>query len=129
MKKIYLAALFSRRAEMEEIANKLRSYGYHVCSRWVFGGEDGLTREQISLVDIEDVDKCDVLISFTHPRGSMTSGGGRHVEFGYAMARGKELVIVGERENVFHHFPAVSVYENIDQFIVDDELALLDLAV
>ncbi len=33
----------------------------------------------------------------------MTKGsGGRHVEFGYALAKGKPIVLVGPQRNVFH---------------------------
>lgn len=117
MTKVYLAALYSRRAEMEGYANTLKSKGFEITARWVFGGEEGLTREQIALLDIEDVDKAEIVLSFTHPRGTQTSGGGRHVEFGYAYAKGKQIHIIGEQENVFHHLPNVGVYDSIDGWL------------
>jgi len=41
-------------------------------------------------------------------KGYTRSGrGGRHVEFGYAMAKGKRLIVVGYRENLFHEHPSV----------------------
>ena len=110
--KVYLAALFSRRAEMETYANK-------ITARWVYGGEDGLSRTEIALMDIEDVDKADAIISFTHPRGTMTTGGGRHVEFGYALAKGKKLIVIGAYENVFHHMPNVQIYSDLDSWLYD----------
>lgn len=120
--KIYIAALFSRRAEMEFHANKIKENGHEITARWVYGGEEGLTREQIALLDLEDVDRADIVISFTHPRGTATNGGGRHVEFGYALARGKKLVLIGERENVFHHHHEVEVFSNVEEWLVHVEV-------
>src|SRR5216683_1181734 len=97
--KIYLAAKFELRPEMERVARRLAANGYEITARWVYGGEDGLSLEEIAKVDLNDVDEADVLVSFTYTRGTLTSGGGRHVEFGYALARGKRLVLIGEREN------------------------------
>ena len=117
--KVYLAALFSRRAEMETYANKIAENGHEITARWVYGGEDGLSRTEIALMDIEDVDKADAIISFTHPRGTMTTGGGRHVEFGYALAKGKKLIVIGAYENVFHHMPNVQIYSDLDSWLYD----------
>ena len=106
--KLYLAAMFSMRAEMEDAAATIEALTDHkVIARWVHGGETGLTREQIALLDLEDVDRSDAVISFTMPYGTATTGGGRHVEFGYALAKGKRSFVIGERECVFHHLPAV----------------------
>jgi len=111
--KVYLAALFSRRAEMEQHADLIKDYGHEVTARWVYGGEEGLTREQIALLDLEDVDRADIVLSFTHPNGTATKGGGRHVEFGYALAKGKQVVLIGDRENVFHDHPKVTVFPSL----------------
>lgn len=115
--KIYLAAPFSERAQMEAAADWLKTQGHEITARWVYGGEDGLTRGQIALLDIEDVDACDTLVSFTKPRGTLTTGGGRHVEFGYGLARGKKMILIGERENVFHHHPLVEVHDSLQRWL------------
>lgn len=99
--KFYLAAKFSRRAEMEKKAEELRALGYEPCCRWVFGGEDGLTDQQICDLDLDDVAESDLLILFTHPRGEPQPGGGRFVEYGYALALGVGTVVIGPRENIF----------------------------
>jgi nucleoside 2-deoxyribosyltransferase len=119
--KVYLAARFSDRHYMELVADRLKTHGFEITSRWVYGGEEGLTREQIAVLDIDDVDTADAVISFTQPFGTMTKGGGRHVEFGYGMARGKRLILIGERENVFHHFPGVEIYATLDDFLAAAE--------
>lgn len=98
---------------MEIVAEYLKGLGHQITARWVYGGEDGLTREQIALLDIEDVNACDAVISFTQPYGSVNKGGGRHVEFGYGLAKGKRLLVIGERENVFHDHPKVEVFPDL----------------
>lgn len=117
--KIYLAARYTRRAEMETIADFLKTKGFKITAQWVYGAEEKeeMTREQIALMDIADVDASDLVLSFTHPRGTLTSGGGRHVEFGYAYAKGKKLVNIGERENVFHDLPGVETYPDLGSWL------------
>lgn len=124
--KLYLAARFGRRAEMEQIADRLKSLGFDITARWVYGGEDGLTRAQIAMLDLEDVDRADVVVSFTHPRGTLTSGGGRHVEYGYALAKNKGLVIIGARENVFHAHPKASVFETLEDWLATFDFPIHD---
>lgn len=116
MKKVYLAAKFSRREELEKLVPFFKECGYDCIARWVFGGEDGLSREDIALLDIEDVDAADAIILFTHERATPQPGGGRFVEFGYALGKGKECIVIGPAENVFMSHPAVRMYENIDVF-------------
>lgn len=115
--KIYIAAKYARREEMEEIALMLmNAHGYDITARWVFGGEEGFSQEEIAVFDLEDVDEADTVISFTeHP--NMYTTGGRHVEFGYAIATGKRLVVIGPRENVFHHFPTVEQFDTLNDWI------------
>lgn len=115
--KVYIASLYSRREEMEKYASLLEGAGFYVTSRWVYGGEEGKSNEDIAILDLEDVDDADIVLSFTLPYGTMFKGGGRCVEFGYGLARGKITCIVGERENVFHWFPEVHQFDTIDQFI------------
>lgn len=117
--KVYLAALFSRREEMEERASELRSLGYVCNAKWVFGGEEGLTRAEIAEVDLEDIRDCDTLVVFTHPRGTPLPGGGRHFETGYAFALGKPVVVVGDREHIFLDHPDVTVYPDWDSLLKD----------
>ncbi len=50
-------------------------------------------------------------------RGSGYSRGGRHVEAGYALAKGKYLVLVGPRENVFYSLPHWHVLPDVDALI------------
>jgi nucleoside 2-deoxyribosyltransferase len=120
--KVYLAARFSDRAYMELVADKLTALGVDITARWVYGGEAGKSRREIAVYDIDDVDAADTVVSFTQPIGTMTKGGGRHVEFGYGLAKGKRLILIGARENVFHHYPNVAAYPSLDAWLVAEGL-------
>jgi len=117
--KIYLAARFSKRHILQEWAEHLEGHGHEIVSRWSKRGSDhkkapGLSkmaqaseRRRFAKEDIEDIHSCDCVLSLMEePR---TNGrGGRHVEFGYGLAIGKIMVIVGHQETVFHHLPEVA---------------------
>lgn len=121
--KVYLAARFPRRAELEALVPELEAKtGWKVNARWVFGGEEGLSRRDIAHLDLEDVDTSDILILFTEPYGSENPGGGRFVEFGYALACGKVVYVVGEYENVFTHHRKVLVYPTLGDLLRDHEI-------
>lgn len=126
---IYLAARYSRNPEMREYADELRALGYRVVSRWIHqhGGslEESLKGPELTAdpelglpfanADLEDIEFADILILFTELNGG--GKGGRHTEFGYAVARRKRIIIVGPRENVFHTLPFIQWHPDWDHFI------------
>jgi len=132
--KIYLAARYSRIAELRNYRDFLQAKGYTITSRWLNGahhitdngtpidedaaaiidGDDGSTsyfatrlRTQFAHEDLQDIIDCDALIAFTEPPRSPFSRGGRHVELGIAIGLKKQLYIVGHRENIFCWLPDV----------------------
>lgn len=117
--KIYLAARYSRRDQLKELAKELERMGHTVTSRWLqtewvnrpdqSSAAPPEYRQQYALIDLEDVDDADVVVNFTEAPGD-GSRGGRHVEYGYALAKGKRLIVVGHKENLFHEHPAVQFY-------------------
>lgn len=132
--RIYLAARYSRHKEMQGVRDVLEVLGHKVTSRWIDlhadTGEEyersfnhhelNEAPEECSFQaqrDLEDIDACEWLISFTEPAGS-TGKGGRHVEFGYAAAKKKRLTVVGPRENVFHTLPNVERYPSWPRFVM-----------
>lgn len=57
-----------------------------------------------ALADLEDVRRSDVVLVFTEEAGALGRGrGGRHVEFGFAYAKGKPIAVIGSNENIFCH--------------------------
>lgn len=125
---IYLAARFSRRPECNALAQILKRHGHVITSRWVKPDCDhvmptGLSaqaedseRRRFAMEDIDDVLACDWMISLMEEPRSNTRGG-RHIEFGMAVALGKRLTIIGPRETVFHHIDAVQHFATTDDFV------------
>jgi hypothetical protein len=114
-RKVYLAARYSRVAEMHGVRGTLQAMGHTVTSRWI--DDPGVYDEARLESDPEgsaafaaealaDICAADTLISFTGGGGK----GGRHVEFGYAFRMGLRLVVAGPREHVFHALPQVEWY-------------------
>lgn len=130
--KIYLASRYSRLSELKIYANRLEVLGHYVTSRWLNGTHqlhpnadkiDKIT-EQVPIEakpfaqdDVADVQRADMLVLFTESPNSPVNRGGRHVEFGIALALHKRIVIVGPRENVFHCLSEVTQYLSFDAFI------------
>lgn len=123
--KIYLAARFSRQAEMRGYAEQLERAGHEVTSRWI-DPQDEQAYEELTPAgckkcaehDVADVLRADAIIAFTEPPEPNTSRGGRHVEFGIAIAAGNVLMIVGPRENVFHWLPEVNQFDSFTACLV-----------
>ncbi len=124
MSTIYLASRYSRHDEMQGVRDVLEALGHTVTSRWIDCHTDvvgdftaSFTPEFLNANpdkcgplgqhDLDDLTKADVVISFTCGTGGK---GGRHVEFGYGLALGKRMIVVGPRENVFHTLPQVEHY-------------------
>ena len=105
--KVYLAAPYSMREEIEIIAFEFERASHTVTSRWVHGGEFNKSGPDAARMDCDDVLAADVLILKTFPRGTMVTGGGRHFEFGLAYGHDKDCIIVGEREHIFCHLPDI----------------------
>lgn len=120
--KIYLAARYSRREELCGYRTELEELGFEITSRWLNGNhqidDQGLSveakaeeRTRFAREDWGDLMAADICINFTETPRSTNSRGGRHVEFGAALAAGKMCYVVGPRENVFHCLPVVGWHE------------------
>lgn len=107
--------------------DKLQANGHVVTSRWLNGlvglgavpapGKASDDLQNAANMDLEDIDKADCVLAI-NPKSAHRSGtGGRHVEVGYALARSVPVVLVGERENVFHHLQGVREVPEIDDVV------------
>jgi hypothetical protein len=126
----YFATRYSRHPEMRDYRAELLAAlpDAVVTSRWIDCHEGELDASFTPEVlgadpagcwkygehDLEDLDEADAIVSFTGPGGK----GGRHIEHGYAIAmRGKRLVLVGPRENIFHCHPRTEAYADWAEFL------------
>ena len=138
--KIYLAARYTRRVEIAGYRTELVANGHTVNARWLDGahqlsdggvpiGDAGEAlvesdspsaaslRVRFALDDWEDVNSAELVISFTEPPRSKANRGGRHVEFGIALANKVRVAVVGYRENIFHWLPQVEFFASWEQML------------
>lgn len=132
MTSYYFAGRYSMNPKLQKYRNELHSAipTSVVTSRWIDCHPDivgGLERSfnseeleadpsgcwEFGQHDIEDLESAATVVSFTGEGGK----GGRHVEFGYAIATGKRLVIIGRRENIFHCHPNVEQFSSWEEFL------------
>jgi hypothetical protein len=110
MMKVYLAAQFARQAELRIHREELEAVGVPVTSTWLDEqhiDNDTEKYRRNAEKDLWDIEMSDALVLFTgHPyHGSVDeiARGGRHVETGFALAKGLEVIICGPLENIFHY--------------------------
>lgn len=126
----YIAGRFERRDEFLDVERQLAIDHITSVTRWLHMETDMRTNsddkiQQFALMDLEDVRNADFLLAFAENlTDTMAEGnedciefgidnqmyvpaiwarGGRHVEFGIAIAEGLDIVVVGPRENIFHY--------------------------
>lgn len=133
--RVYLAARYSRREELCEYRAQLEQAGFEVTSRWLNGAHQILDgqllgeaaerlvegesthedasalRERFATEDWDDLMRAHVIVAFTEPPRTEATRGGRHVEWGAALAWGLSAHAVGYRENVFYCLPQVNFHE------------------
>jgi hypothetical protein len=105
---------------MRAIGVTLVRAGHTITSSWVGGWHDGVPERTSAIEDLHDLLDADCIVAFTEEpteQVSWAARGGRHVEFGIAIAKGKRLCIIGPRENVFHHLPEVEQYATIEELV------------
>lgn len=118
---IYLSGSFDARDIIEQYACQLIEDGHTVTSNWLWeppkriGAEfhDWEFRARAN-DDLADVDRCDTVVMFTE---WPSTSGGRHGEFLYGVAKGKRAVLIGPRENVFHHLSVVEQYDTWEDYL------------
>jgi nucleoside 2-deoxyribosyltransferase len=120
--KIYAAGPYSWRDRIKEFILDLVADGIDSTTSWIYEDAapdstlDQFTDEQncfTAEVDIEDIKRADVVVVFTvDPLDAPLPRGGRHWETGFAYALGKEIVLLGPRENIFSYLPTVKQFNS-----------------
>ena len=114
--KVYLAAMYSlRETTARDYAQILVDMGHEVTSRWLVEDEPPGSETVSAIKDLSDVHRADALVLITNPFGTKYTGGGRHVEMGYALALRRHVVCVGDFETIFQHLPQVPVFDTIEK--------------
>lgn len=120
--KVYLASRYSLKETMLGYARELRDMGVAVTSRWLaepytanttMDQVDPEELRRFALDDLEDIRDADALIFFSE--SVPTARGGRHAEFGYALALGKPIMVVGPYENIFHYLSGIKQVDTWEQ--------------
>jgi nucleoside 2-deoxyribosyltransferase len=129
--RIYLAAQFRRREELAGHVPAFEAAGHEVTSRWLgqdtpadgkMTNHEPETNVRFAEHDLEDVDAADALVFFAEDPLIGIPRGGRHVEFGWALASGKKIAVVGPRENVFHWLlPTEAIHASVEALLVAGE--------
>lgn len=133
--KLYIAITWKALNYGKHLARLFEAAGHTVTSHYLapdFNPRvqiDDLAREHAER-DIAEIEQADALLLVTGgaqdcrkgaPQGLDSTTGGRHVEFGYAAALKKLLIVLGPPENCFQTFGAVTFTEEPQEVI-----ALLD---
>jgi len=132
---VYLAARFDRRDQLRGYRAELNDMGIDVTSRWLdnhgMGERDDATNgvmiytpadlARCALEDRADIADADVFVTITETPDVGYTSGGRHVEFGIALALEKPILIVGPVENVFHELAGPDIEAGVDQVESWDE--------
>lgn len=132
--KLYLAAPYAGREILKGELPFWEDLGAEITCGWVKGTRPlGASTYGISIdstddevtahanMDLEDIDKADAVVQYTanylrgldpslHDQKHNLHSGGRHVEVGYALAREKPVLILGESENIFQRGLCLQAY-------------------
>lgn len=115
--KVYLAAQYKQKDDLIRYAAELKELGIEVTSRWLNEPHSTTTElgelhpddlERYAMIDLYDIDMADAFVFFSLPDSSLSRRGGRHVEFGYAIASRTPILVVGPHENIFHYLDGVT---------------------
>lgn len=129
--KVYIAARYSRKDEVARIAAILFGHGIYVTSTWHLESHDGgvqlaevhdETLHAYAERDLAEIREADTLLFMAESDQTWNRRGGRHVEFGYALALNRNIAVVGPRENIFHYIPTVRHYSTLAEFITSTEM-------
>lgn len=119
---VYICARYGRKAEALELAERLEDLGVRITSTWIrqVGDEMGYvtgTTQDFAIKDVQEVRDADGIVYLSEPEDNPWGRGGRHVEFGMAIAFGKQLHLIGPLENLFHYLPNIIQCDNADDFV------------
>ena len=118
--RFYLAGKFRWQKVIYTIGQKLTAHGHQVGARWLTGHDSAnpspSLQAQWAAEDLQDIDAAEAVVVFQLPCDNPEQSIGRHVEFGYALAKGKPVSLIGLQTSVFHYAAGVTHYPSLDAF-------------
>lgn len=108
---VYIAAPMEQRERVWAIAAAMRLLGYYVFDGWTKRHHDRRTEpfthpdnlkssDRLGHQDLQEIERSHIFILLTEPEVGPTHG--RQVEYGYALAVGLEVWVVGAPDNIFN---------------------------
>lgn len=119
--KVYLSSQYPRLADMRSRAMDLHAIGARTVSSWhdlpdvPDGALTAPDRERMAHMDLDDLERADLMVCFGDEPGAYRGSGGKFVELGYAIGVGVSIVWVGPREGVFPYHRDVTHCETWEQ--------------
>ncbi len=124
----YIAAPYAKWPEAENLATQLRVTGATVVSTWHKEAATSTVPQVRSVMltenpdlgveparrCLEDLARADTLILFAN---HVPGAAGRLIEFGWALAHGLRLIVIGHRESIFQSLPEVQLFATAEEFI------------
>lgn len=106
--RVYLAHNFSAASHLKTVVvPKLHERNIIVCSSWIYQEAEPGNEQYWAIRCLEEVTRCDLLVIFQEQFGE-TPGRGKYVEFGYALARNKPIMVIGEKiDCIFYYYPQI----------------------
>jgi nucleoside 2-deoxyribosyltransferase len=106
---VYLAGRTEDLEAVRTMRDRLLELGIRCTSQWLNPGGINLNNQALGAAQcIHDITRADALVLVNLEKIHRTGTGGRHTEVGIALMLPRPVIVYGERENVFHHHPAVS---------------------
>jgi len=123
--KFYIAGSWRRKNEIKKIEKRLESVGDESTTHWLREQDGPHNTEDPSPErwaefraaaedDLRGIRECDVFILVANDPNVPSIGGGRFVEMGYAIALGKQIIVLGDHETVFSYLPEINTTQTIN---------------
>ena len=102
LRKVYVAAKFEAKERLQPVRHRLEAGGIQVVGTWL--DEETSTPTHTQKVQYAKRDMAEVMLANLLILDTLDDNnrGGREVEYGMALATGKNIIIVGPFRNVFH---------------------------
>lgn len=122
---VYIAGRSEDQVTVRSLREKLRAHGISSTARWL--DPDGIVdnKKAGAVQCLMDIGRASVFLIVNLSKIHRSGTGGRHVETGIALMLGKPIVILGARENVFHHLDSVRCVEPTPQTAITDLVAVI----